>query len=763
MRLLLSALLILLMRNLSGQNLTVSGYVKDAETGEALIGATISLTEITIGTITNNYGFYSLTLPATDSPLIVFSFVGYTPQIKGIHALNNIELNILLQPSLFLDEITVRSELADKNVEDARMGVIDIPLQNIKSLPALFGETDILKLVQMLPGVQSGNEGTTGFFVRGGNADQNLVLLDEATVYNPNHLFGIFSTFNSRALNNVTLIKGGFPAQYGGRLSSILDVTMKEGNNRKFSADGGIGLISSQLTLEGPIKKNKASFILSGRRSYADLLIRPFVPQNQAVNYYFYDLNAKVNWQVSSKDHLFLSGFKGLDDAMYVGKGNYSYAVRFGNSTSTLRWNHLFGQKLFSNTSLIYNASVYTLSTIQDKYLSQIYTGINDVNAKSEFQYYPNIKHNIRFGAAYTYHTFLSGGQSSTTTATVFTEIPKANPANIPAKYFSEYAIYLNDEYTISKRFAANIGLRTPGFFSKDTSYFRMEPRATLKMSTGPSSSVKASYTVMNQFLHLVPSSTASLPTDIWVPSSKNTMPQLSRQIALGYFRNFENNKWESSAEIYYKTMENQVAFREGNQLIESLEIESGLVYGKGWSYGAEFFLKKNSGRLTGWLSYTLSWTKQQFNDLNFGDPFPFKYDRRHVLSVIGAYTLNDHWILSAAFVYNTGSVYTLPSGRAYVNNGATLYEGNYFIYEKRNNFRLNAYNRLDISATYKKTRKIFKMKYDSELVFGAYNVYSRQNPYFVYLIIDANTGVPQAKQVSLLPIIPNISYNFKF
>lgn len=759
-----SFLLSLFFSNANAQNVTISGYIKDAETGETLIGAIVYATKTKSGASANTYGFYSLSLPKGDSTGLVFTYLGYTAQIKKVVLTQNIELNIKLLPSSSqLSEVTISAKKSDENVQRPQMGVIDIPIQKIKELPAILGETDVLKIVQLLPGVQSGNEGTTGFFVRGGNSDQNLVQLDEAVVYNPNHLFGLFSTFNTRALNNVTLIKGGFPAQYGGRLSSILDITMKEGNNQKYKVEGGIGIISSNITIEGPIVKEKASFIISARRTYLDLLIKPFLPKGISTTYNFYDLNAKINWQVSKRDRLFLSAFKGNDKAGYTEASSINYGIRFGNSTATLRWNHLFGQKLFVNTSVIYNTYLLNLSTVQGKYYAQVYSGINDQNIKTEFQYFPNSKHKLMFGANYTYHTFTSRGKSDKIPKNL--QIANIKTNQIPPRYSNEMAIYLNDEYTISKRVALSAGIRTPAFITKNASYYTWEPRATLKVSVDSSSSIKAAYTVMNQFLHIVPSSSASLPFDLWIPSSNITKPERSEQYALGYFRNFKENKYEASVEVYYKTMQNQVAFREGTQLLEQTNIDSSLVFGKGWSYGAEFFLKKNVGKFTGWIAYTLSWTNQQFKDLNYGEVFPFKYDRRHVLSVVGTYELTKRWTLSADFVLSSGSAYTLPVGRVNVADGGSLYDGVYYVYDKRNNYRMNPYHRLDIGATYRKNKTLFKGKvpFVSEWVFSIYNVYSHRNPYFVYLTVDPVTQEPKAKQVSLLPIIPSVTYNFKF
>lgn len=754
-------LLILLPFTGAAQNFTISGRLTDATTGEALIGANVFVTSLQTGTTTNTYGFYSLTLPKMDSMGIAFSYVGYSPQFKKVFPDQSFQLDVELAPGVgLLDEVVVSGQRADENVARPQMGVVDIPTEKIRELPAILGEVDVLKIVQLLPGVQAGNEGTTGFFVRGGNADQNLVQLDEAVVYNPNHLFGLFSTFNTRAINNVTLIKGGFPAQYGGRLSSILDITMKEGNNKRVGAEGGIGLVTSQLTVEGPLKKERASFILSGRRTYFDWMIKPFLSSRIRTNYAFYDLNAKVNWQLGPKDRIFLSAFTGKDDALYIEDG-IEYNVLFGNSTATLRWNHIFGQKLFLNTSFILNEYDQNISALQDNAFSEVLSGIKDVNGKIEFQYYPNPGHVLLFGAHYLDHTFRSSGRTEAQSGS--DPSPGIDADAIPVKYFDEFAIYINDEIQISERLSASLGVRAPGFFSDEASYYRIEPRASVKMALGPASSVKAAYTVMNQFLHLVPSSTASVPTEIWVPSTEQTRPQVSTQYSLGYFRNFRDNQYESSLEVYYKDMQNQVLFKEGNQLVETLDVDPLLAYGKGWSYGAELFLRKNRGRLTGWLSYTLSWTNQKFEELNFGQAFPFRYDRRHNLSVVGTYQLSKRWSLSGTFVFSSGNVYTVPVGRIGVFYGGSLFEGNYFVYEERNNVRMNPYHRLDLSAAHKREWRLFGKDLTSEWVFSVYNTYSRLNPYFVYFEVEPRTGEPKAKQVSLLPIIPSITYNFKF
>jgi hypothetical protein len=750
--------------NVMAEKITISGYIKDNQTGEVLIGATIYNTNAKLGTTTNTYGFYSLTIPNADTLGMVFSYIGYLPQTKKLAIKKSLTLNIGLLPAdKSLDEVVVSARRNDHNVEKAQMSVIDVPLKQLTTLPALVGEPDVLKVVQLLPGVQSGKEGTTGFHVRGGNSDQNLIQLDEATIYNPDHLFGLFSTFNNNAINNVTLIKGGFPAEYGGRLSSILDITMKEGNKNKFAVNGGIGLLASNLTVEGPIKKEKGSFIISGRRSYIDILTKPFIPKSKNnTNYYFYDVNAKLNYTVTDKDRLYLSFFTGLDDAKYTGANSLNYGINFGNRTATLRWNHLFSNKIFTNTSLVYNDYHNQLTTIQSKYVAQLYSGIKDLNAKTDWELQPSPAHTIKFGANYSYNTFIP--------ATTSTKVPKNDTIkviqvdSIPHKYSNQFAFYLSDDIKLNEKISLNLGVRIPVYSSANVTYKAIEPRASIKLSTSQTSSLKASYSEMNQFLHLVPSSTASLPTDIWISSSDMVKPELSRQISLGWFKNFNNNSIETSVEAYYKTMSNQVLFKEGTQPLLSNNIDDQLAFGKGESYGIEFFARKNFGKLTGWASYTLSWTNQTFAELNYGKSFPYTYDKRHNISVVGTYDFNKVWTFSADWVFTSGGAYTLPLGRIPVFEAGSLYDGNYYDFKERNNYRYRPYHRLDVSFIHhNKEHQVAGLKYQSEWVFGVYNLYSRMNPYFVYLTVDQTTRQPIAKEVSLLPAIPMVSWNFKF
>jgi hypothetical protein len=745
------------------QNITLSGYIKDNDTKESLIGANVYSVDSKKGTSTNEYGFYSLTLPKKDTLNLVISYIGYVMQVKKIAVNGNLRLDFFLEVnSAQLKEVVISAEHNDNNVNKPQVGVINVPIKAVTSMPVLAGERDILKTIQFLPGVQQGQEGTTGFYVRGGNADQNLVQLDEATIYNPNHLFGLFSTFNVNAIKSISLTKGGFPAKYGGRLSSVLDITMKDGNKENYQVEGGIGLLSSNLTVEGPLEKGKSSFIVSGRRSYIDLLMKPFLPTGiNGTTYYLYDFNVKLNYEFGKNDHLFVSYFTGKDHAVYTGANSLNFNIDFGNTTGTVRWNHLYGSRLFSNTSLIFNDYHLGLATSQGNYYSLLFTGIKDVSAKTDFTFIPGPNHEVKAGLSYTYHTLFPGAVSA--------KIPKKgnrldfNKDSIPRRYSNEIAFYISDELKMTEKLSVNYGLRVPVFFTGKKTYAFTEPRVILKLSLNPTTSIKASYIQMNQFIHLVPNSTASLPTDIWLTSNAKIKPQNSTQYAIGLFKNFKNNELETSVEIYYKTMNNQVLFKEATQIVLNTNLDDVLAFGEGKSYGIEFFVKKNFGRLTGWASYTLSKTTQIFPALNYGKEFPFTYDRRHNLSIAANYELSKTWKFSADFTFYTGIAFTLPAGRAFVADDGSLYDGIYYDYTSRNNSRLRPYNRLDIGFSNIKQVRIFGKSYQREWAFGVYNVYSRQNPYFVYLTTDPITKQPQAKQVSLLPIIPSISFNFKF
>ncbi len=743
-----------------GQKVTINGYIKDAGTREVLINATVVNLNDKNGTTTNEYGYFSITCTVHDTLLLLVSYNGYQAALQKITTDKDVQTDIYLKSATVLKEVTVSSAKNNDNVAKARMGVNDVSIKSIKELPVLLGERDILKIIQLLPGVQQAQEGTSGFYVRGGNLDQNLVRLDEATLYNPNHLFGLFSTFNVNAVNSVKLVKGGFPAQYGGRLSSILDITMKDGDKEHYHTEAGIGLLSANLTIQGPIQKNRSSFIISVRRSYLDVLLKPLT--SNTTSYVFYDANAKVNYELGKKDHLFLSFFKGNDNAAYIAANSLNYGINFGNTTGTLRWNHIYGSKVFSNTSLVYNDYHLLLGTTQNKYYEALYTGIKDLNGKVAFTAALNSKHTIKFGGEYIYHTLYPAAVSAKVPRKG--NLTRINKDSIEQRFSTETAFYVNDDYQVAPKFSVSYGVRVPLFYASGSSYSFFEPRITGQYSLTTTTSLKASYTRMNQFVHLVPNSTASLPADIWLSSNALIKPQNSSQVALGLFRNFKENEIETSIETYYKTMDNQVLFKEGTQLTLNSAIDKNLTFGKGVSYGVELFVKKGYGRFTGWASYTLSKTTQQFAELNFGNPFPASFDRRHNLALVGTYELNKRWTLSADFVFSTGKPYTLPAGKVIVYGASTLYDQYYYDYTNRNNSRMRVYNRLDISAINRRQRKLFhKYNFEREWVFGLYNAYSRQNPYFIYLTIDQVTKQPQAVQVSLLPIIPSISYNIKF
>jgi hypothetical protein len=663
------------------------------------------------------------------------------------------------------------------------MGKTTLPIDQIKSVPAFLGEVDLLKVVQLLPGVRNAGEGSSGIYVRGGGPDQNLILLDDAVVYNTGHLFGFFSVFNADAIKNVSLIKGGMPAQYGGRLSSVLDVSMKEGNNKKMQVDGGIGVIASRISIQGPLVKEKSSFIISARRTYIDALTKPFVSKSSQFygsGYYFYDLNAKANYRFSEKDRLYISGYFGRDVFDFKnGAQSLDVKIPWGNSTGTIRWNHVFNKRLFANTTAVYNDYNFSFQALQNNFNIKLASGIRDLSIKQDFDFYPFSKHRIKFGAAYTYHKFTPSVISGNQDSVVF------NPQNAQIKYAREAAVYVQDDIEISQKLQLNVGLRY-SFFQQvgpyklyktdvdgnrlDSTVYRsgmpvktyggLEPRATLRYAINDETSIKASITKNFQYIHLVSNSGTTLPTDIWVSSTYKVKPQISWLYAAGFFKNFKKNMFETSVELYYKDMQNQIEYSEGYTPNSLDDTENSFVFGKGWSYGSEFLVNKVRGKLTGWVGYTLSWTWRKFADLNFGEKYPAKYDRRHDLSVVGMYQLNKKWKLSATFVYGTGNAVTLPQ-RFYLIDGVLTQE-----FSRINQYRLPSYHRLDVAAILT-PNKNQNRKWKSEWVFGAYNVYSRKNPYFIYYDQSGSAAEGslriQAKQVSIFPIIPSVTWNFKF
>lgn len=761
---------------------TLSGYIKDSLTGESIIGATISVNGQSRGVSSNQYGFYSLTLDE-GSYILTVSHVSYASLVVDRLLDQDVELNLLLLPKTITNnEVIVYSKKRDGNVRNAQMGRVDLSIERIKNIPAFMGEVDILKAIQLLPGVRNAGEGNAGFYVRGGGPDQNLIMLDDAVVYNTGHLFGFFSIFNSDAIKNTSLIKGGMPAQYGGRLSSVLDITMKDGNMNKLQVDGGVGLIASRFSIQGPIKKDKASFIVSARRTYIDVLTKPFIKKSSAFygsGYYFYDLNAKMNYRFSEKDRIYLSGYFGRDVFNFNNaKRSFNSNIPWGNSTATLRWNHVFNKRLFANTTAVYNDYNFSFSAAQNDFEVKLKSGIRDANLKMDFDYYPAPQHKLKFGGMYTYHRFTPNVVSGRSDSIIFT------PNNEGNKFANELAFYIQDDWEIGNRIKLNYGLRFSRFiqvgpytkFTRDAdgnkldstvygkfepvrSYGGWEPRVTVRYELSETSSLKAALTRNFQYIHLVSNSGNTLPTDLWVPSTYLVQPQISWQYAAGYFRNFKDNTYETSVEVYYKDMRNQVEYKEG-YTPGLADPEDEFVFGKGWSYGAEFYVNKARGRFTGWVGYTLSWTWRQFKDLNNGNRYPTRFDRRHDLSVVGNYELNQKWKIGGVFVYGTGNATTFPES-FFIIDGVLTQE-----YSQLNQYRLGAYHRMDLAATYTPVPKK-KRKWQSHWVFSIYNVYSRYNPYFIYF---DQTGSPydgtlkvEARQVSLFPILPTVTWNFKF
>lgn len=762
---------------------TVSGYIRDARSGETLLGASFyNKNNKGEGTTTNLYGFYSLTLDEGNYTLSA-SFIGYRAQDFTLNLVRDTTLHIdLAEEGVVLEqEAVVTAKRKDNNVESTDMGRVELSIEKIKSLPALFGEVDVVRSLQLLPGVKSVGEINSGFYVRGGGPDQNLILLDEAVVYNPGHLFGFFSVFNSDALKNTTLHKASMPAEYGGRLSSVLDVSMKEGNNKQFEGEGGIGLISSRLTLQGPIQKNKGSFLIAGRRTYADILAQPFLKGTDYAGngYYFYDLNTKINYRFSDKDRLFLSGYFGRDVFNFISPDKFALRIPWGNATTTLRWNHLFNDQLFLNTSIIYNAYNFEAGASYNEFESKFFSGVRDWNAKLDWDYYPSAMHNLKFGLNYTYHTFTP----YSFTAKVGQTDLRSNQHN--KQHAHELALYCQDDFKVGDRWKIHAGLRATAYYQVGPyataiydqnglptdsifyntgqliqPYYALEPRLALRYAINDNISLKGGITVANQFIHLVSNSTTTLPTDLWVPSTKRVKPQKGTQYALGYFQNFDNNTYETSVEVYYRNFNNQIEFAESYAPELNTNLENSFVFGKGRSYGIEFFVKKATGRFNGWIGYTLSRTERTFPDINNGQTFPARYDRTHDLSVVANYQIGKRWSLSGIFVYGTGQAFTLPN--SYFLVGGWVYPE---FDMPRNSLRLPAYHRLDFSAVCKLSKPTARIK--SELVLSVYNVYSRLNPFIVYSLpeISETSGEIDVKllQVSIFPIVPSISWNFKF
>lgn len=752
------------------QQYTVSGYVKDIRTGETIIGANIvTVTDPIKGTVTNNYGYFSISLSAGPN-ILEISYIGMETQRVELDLKADTPLNItLLENVSRLEEVVISSERCDENVARVAMGVEKVNMQQVNKLPVIAGERDIMKTLQMMPGVKSAGEAASGFFVRGGTQDQNLILLDEAPVYNPSHMLGFFSVFNPDAIKTATLYKGNIPAEFGGRSSSVLDVRMKEGNNQKFGVDGGIGLIASRLSVQGPLKKDKSSFMLSGRRTYADLFLGQVDEEPMAssrIN--FYDLNAKVNYRFGDKDVLYLSGYFGADRF----KLGSLFDVDWSNATATARWNHTFGDLLFGNTSLIF--SNYSYQVAQNRGGNSIYneSTIRDYNFKQDFNLYANSWGDFDFGLQSIYHTLNPGVVSSE-------KGKKATTLDLERTGW-ENAIYIAHKIDLGQKFKAEYGLRFSAFsllgagdfYNSDAegtitdtisysrgehikSWYNLEPRAALNYRLTDKSSLKAAYSRNVQHLHLLTNGSLSMPTDIWIPNSLKVQPEIADQTSLGYFRNLKENAYEFSVEIYYKDMQNVIDFRDAADVEFNPTVETEILLGKGRAYGLELLLKKKAGRFTGWLGYTLSRTERLIEGINNNMYYPSRQDRTHDITLVAMYELNKRWSLSANWVYYTGNAVTFPDSK-YPIDGMVFNN-----YSERNAYRMPPYHRLDLSAVWqrRKTEKI-----ESSWTFSFYNAYGRENAYIIDFRQSAtNATRSEMIQTSLFRWIPAITYNFKF
>jgi hypothetical protein len=763
---LLSVLFFFCILSIQAQNkFTVSGSIRDKASGEELIGATIMVAELpNVGVATNEYGFYSLTLPAGSYTLKSF-YVGYTESTQSITLSADQKLDWSLASDNQLAEIVLADKKEDENLTKTTMGTERLDIKEIAKLPVLFGEKDVLKTLQLLPGIKSAGEGNSGFFVRGGASDQNLILLDEAPVYNASHLLGFFSTFNSDAIKDATIIKGNSPAQYGGRLASVLDVRMREGNDKKATVSGGIGLISSRITVEAPIQKDKSSFMIAGRRTYADVFLKA-TEDFKDNKLYFYDLNMKANYRINENNRIFLSGYFGRD---VLGFGE-NFGIDWGNRTATLRWNSIMSPKWFSNTSVIYSDYNYNVKVSAGGTNFNIDSEIKDWNIKQEFQFSPNNKNLWRFGVNAIHHTI---------TPSRFELENNKDATSQVSRYALENAIYANNTYNANTRLNIEYGLRLSAYTmlggdtyniydkgiktdsvvlakgSAGKTYYNLEPRISGSYRLDDKSSLKAGYARNTQHLHLLSNSTSTNPTDQWIGNSYNIKPEISDQVSLGYFRNFKDNAYEFSAETYYKSMQNQVDYKNGADINSAPDVESELLFGKGRAYGLELLLKKKVGKFTGWVGYTLARTERQIDGINDNKWYVARQDRTHDVSVVGMYQLSPKWSLSGVFVYYTGNAVTFPSGKYIIDNNTTYY------YTERNGYRMPAYHRLDFSAVYESKRE---GRFQSSWNFGLYNVYGRENAYTINFENDPNDASrTRVVQTALFKWVPSVTYNFKF
>lgn len=769
----------------NNQKFSISGYVKDAKTGEDLIGASVYVKEIKSGTSTNAYGFFSITLPEGKYTLII-SYLGYNSSEQTIELKGNMSQNFNIQPeSITTDEVVISERRKDENVQGVQMSMNRLTIEQMKKVPVLFGEVDVIKNIQQLPGVQSVGEGSSAFFVRGGSSDQNLILLDEAPVYNASHLAGIFSVFNADAIKSADIYKGGIPAQYGGRLSSVVDIRTRDGNMKKFGGTASLGLLSSKATLEGPIVKDKGSFIISARRTYFDLFLKASSdPDLRNTSVYFYDLNAKVNYILGPKDRLFVAAYGGSD----VFKNN-QFGLNWGNATGTLRWNHVFSNKLFSNTTVYYSRFNYGLGLTSGAQAFSWTADIQETALKQDFNYFLNPNNEIRFGLQLTNRAFQPGTVVPKSSNSIFREY------RMPLNNALEYAFYVSNDQKVTERLSLQYGLRYTifqnnattvykyagdvmdkdnitdtlkyDFMGVDKTYAGLEPRFGAKFSLSENSSVKASYNRTYQFLHQLSNSASPLPITMWVPSSRYIAPQTSDQIAGGYFINLFDNKIETSVEGYYKWLNNTVDFKDNAQLLLNPTVETEVLRGRGYSYGAEFSVRKDAGRLNWSVAYTLSWSKLKIPGINEGREYYAPWDRRHNINMNLSYEITKRLSVGAAWTYGTGRPITLPAGKYYFENTSYLY------FTERNGERLPDFHRLDLSVNLKSKQKPNR-KWEGMWNFSVYNAYNRKNPFSVYtqnIEVDnakseSGTTTTNNKQIVMLwffPFIPSVTYTLKF
>lgn len=782
---------------------TISGFVYEKGSRETLIGVNVFVPELNVGTVTNNYGFYSITLPA-DSVTIVYSYVGYARQVRNMNLTESVRLDIELDSAIDLEEVVVTDERMRRISQTTQMSRLEIPMQQARNIPSFLGEKDMFKVLQLMPGVQSGTEGTSGFYVRGGGPDQNLIILDDAIVYNANHLFGFFSVFNGDAIKNMQLYKGGFPSRFGGRLSSVLDIQMKDGSKEKFQGEAGIGIISSRLTLEGPVIKDKASFLISGRRTYLDLLIRPFLPEETQAGYFFYDLNSKLNYDINPNNRIFVSGYFGRDKFFFRDSYDDQLSVDrmenglfWQNATGTVRWNHIFNDRLFANLSLVF--SEYELTIFSEESFRDLQnnntsiwelrynSGIRDIGAKYDLTWNPLPQHYIRAGLQMIQHRF--------TPSAIVLRDDDIDQLEQNAEILNsvESGIYVEDEITLGDGIKINPGVRFSHFYADGKSYPNLEPRFASNVRILSDFSWKTSFAAMNQYVHLLSSTGIGLPTDLWVPSTKRIRPQKTWQIASGFAYDWTARNLEISLEGYYKKANDIIGYKEGASFLliddpsdaETFTWQDNITHGQGWSYGAEFLVQRKSGKLSGWVGYTLSWTQKQFDDINFGEKYFAKYDRRHDVSVVAVYEISKNTTLSGTWVFASGNVYDIGTGRFPVvthtpnqDQYASYFQNAWWntanVYDKKHSFRAASYQRFDVAIQFHKDLTRFNNPVRRTFELGVYNAYNRKNPFFYYwediyqpyiYNEDQQQNYTQRKlmQVSLFPLIPSVSVHYKF